>query len=318
MIEKIIYVTGCLGFMGSHFTRRALEREWTVYGVDKITYAANKNLLKEFKKHSTFSFERVDIKDMTFLKDCDYVVNFAAESHVENSILRSEEFIDSNIVGVKNLLDLIRFKPQNCNDRPTFLHISTDEVYGDIEEGCHSERDRLKPSNPYAAAKAAGDMLINAWNRTYGLNYVIMRPTNNYGAGQYPEKLIPLTIKNLLRDKKIKLHNRGTPIRNWLHAEDTSSAVMCVIDADVKNEIFNIAGGFEQANIDTVKRVIEGFFGDKRDARKYIDFSHNRVGQDVRYALDDSKLRELGWSAQKRFNDEIDSIVEYYKKDFTW
>lgn len=320
MIDKIVYVTGCLGFMGSTFARNALQRGWTVYGVDKITYAANEDLLGEFGKYTNFSFERVGIEEMDFIKDCDYIVNFAAESHVENSIIKSTEFINSNIVGVKNLLDLVRAKPDNCVERPIFLHISTDEVYGDIENGSHTEVDRLNPSNPYSAAKASADMLVNAWHRTYGIEYVIMRPTNNYGTGQYPEKLIPLSIKNLLRGKKIKLHNMGTPIRNWLHVEDTSNAVMKIIDADVRNEIFNIAGGFEQSNIETVKKVIECFIDSDKKIKMedYIDFSYNRDGQDVRYALDDSKLRRLGWKAQKNFDKEIFNITKSYKEKFRW
>ena len=132
---KIVYITGCLGFMGSHMTRKALDRGWAVYGVDKMTYAANPEYLKEFKKHSNFKFEKSDIKDLKRIYDCDYVINFAAESHVGNSIINSDEFIESNILGVKNLLDLVRFKPLNCNDRPVLFHISTDEVYGDISSG---------------------------------------------------------------------------------------------------------------------------------------------------------------------------------------
>ena len=180
--------------------------------------------------------------------------------------------------------------------------------------------DRLNPSNPYSAAKASADMLVNAWHRTYGIEYIIMRPTNNYGMGQYPEKLIPLSIKNLLRGKKIKLHNMGTPVRNWLHVEDTSNAVMKVIDVNVRNEIFNIAGGFEQSNVETVRKVIECFMdGDKKiKMEDYVDFSYNRDGQDVRYALDDAKLRRLKWKAQKNFDKEIFNITQSYKKKFRW
>ena len=192
MSKKIVYITGCLGFMGSRFTMMALERGWRVYGVDKCTYAADPKLLEKFSHFANFHFEKKDIRKLSFLNDCDYVINFAAESHVENSIVDSEQFINSNILGVKNLLDLIRFKHQNVGDRPTIIHISTDEVYGDITEGEHTELDILKPSNPYSSSKASADMLIHAWSRTYDIKYVIMRPTNNYGPGQYPEKLIPL------------------------------------------------------------------------------------------------------------------------------
>ena len=315
---KIVYITGCLGFMGSYMTRRALEKGWMVRGVDKITYAANKDLLTEFNWHDNFVFEEKDIKDLDYLYDCDYVINFAAESHVGNSIIDSEVFIDTNVDGVRNLLELIRHKPRNVNNRPTLFHISTDEVYGDIVSGAHQETDLLKPSNPYSASKAAGDMLINAWARTYDLDYVILRPTNNYGIGQYPEKLIPLSIKNLKRGKKIRLHNNGTPTRNWLHASDTAAAIVKIIDAGVKNEIFNVAGGFEQQNIVTVKKVIEAYFGTLDNWQDCVDFSYTRKGQDVRYAIDDTKLRKLGWTPQCDFNLELVKIVDYYKENFRW
>ena len=151
----------------------------------------------------------------------------------------------------------IRNKQDNVSDRPVFFHFSTDEVYGDITSGEHVETDILKPSNPYSASKAAADMLILAWARTYGINYLILRPTNNYGIGQYPEKLIPVTVKLLKRNKKIKLHDKGEPIRNWLHSDDTASAVIALIEASVKNEIYNVAGGFEQKNIVTVSKILE-------------------------------------------------------------
>ena len=315
---KIVYITGCLGFMGSYATRRALERGWYVYGVDKITYAASPSLLDEFNEYKNFRFIRRDIKNLKFLNDCDYVINYAAESHVGNSIINSDEFINSNILGVKNLLDLIRNKQSNVNELPIFFHVSTDEVYGDIDAGAHVETDVLKPSNPYSASKAAADMLIKAWSRTYGVPYIMLRPTNNYGIGQYPEKLIPLSVKNLIRGKKIRLHNDGTPIRNWLHADDTALAMMAIIDSGNINEIYNVAGGFEQENIETVKKIIKIFHGTLDNWKQYIDFSARREGQDVRYALNDQKLQGLGWSPKMKFDEEIEEIVEYYKENFTW
>tara|TARA_R110002110_G_scaffold79913_2_gene208577 strand:+ start:1201 stop:2151 length:951 start_codon:yes stop_codon:yes gene_type:complete len=315
---KLVYVTGCLGFIGSYFTRKCLERGWKVYGVDKCTYAADISLLEEFQAYTNFCFKKIDIKDIEHLYDCDYIVNFAAESHVGNSIINSGDFINSNILGVKNLLDLIRHKPTNINDKPILIHISTDEVYGDIEIGAHSEADVLKPSNPYSAAKAAGDMLINAWSRTYGVEYIMLRPTNNYGIGQYPEKLIPLAVKNLTRGKKIKLHDEGKPIRNWLHADDTAEAVLTVIESGNVNEIYNVAGGFEQPNSETVRKIIKAYFGTDDNWEQYVDFNAYRVGQDVRYALNDRKLRSLGWEPKKKFNEEIVNIVKHYKQNFIW
>jgi dTDP-glucose 4,6-dehydratase len=318
MNKKIVYITGCLGFMGSYLTRKCLEMGWIVKGVDKISYTSNTKLLEEFNKYSNFSFIKEDICNLKHLYDCDYVINYAAESHVENSIISSQEFINTNIQGVKNILELIRHKPISCNERPVLFHISTDEVYGDVLEGAHTEQDLLKPSNPYSASKASGDMLILAWARTYGIEYNILRPTNNYGIGQYPEKLIPLTVKNLSRGKKIKLHNNGTPTRNWLHAEDTALAVIKIIESGKKNEIYNVAGGFEQANLETVKKIIKAFKPQETDWEKYIDFSYNRIGQDLRYSLDDSKLKNLGWSTTKNFDKEIQNIVDYYKNNFIW
>tara|TARA_Y100000592_G_C5468883_1_gene318248 strand:+ start:1610 stop:2560 length:951 start_codon:yes stop_codon:yes gene_type:complete len=315
---KLVYVTGCLGFIGSYVTRKCLERGWKVYGIDKQTYVANLSLLEEFESYDNFKYLNIDIKDLDHLYDCDYIINTAAESHVGNSIISSKEFIDSNIVGVQNLLDLVKNKPVNCNRRPIFFHFSTDEVYGDIVDGEHIETDLLHPSNPYSAAKAAADMLVLAWARTYDLEYVILRPTNNYGIGQYPEKLIPLSVKNLRRNKKIRLHNAGTPVRNWLHADDTAEAVMSIIDSGNVNEIYNVAGGFEQKNIDTVMKVIDSYHESGYNWEDYIDFSYSREGQDVRYALNDDKLRSLGWTPKKKFDDEIDNIVKYYKQNFIW
>lgn len=315
---KIVYITGCLGFIGSYVTRKCLERGWHVYGIDKCTYAADPRLLKEFSQYENFVFEKIDINDLTHLYDCDYVINIAAESHVGNSIIDSGNFINSNIVGVKNLLDLVRLKPLNVAKRPVFFHFSTDEVYGDIEAGTHIESDRLKPSNPYSAAKAAADMLVLAWSRTYDIEHIILRPTNNYGIGQYPEKLIPLTVKNFNREMRIRLHNDGTPIRNWLHADDTAEAVLKIIDSGKTNEIYNVAGGFEQKNIDTVKKVIKEYYESVDNWQDYVDFSFEREGQDVRYALDDQKLRNLGWTPKKIFDEEIKPIVQYYKNNFKW
>jgi len=314
---KIVYITGCLGFIGSYVTRACLQKGWYVKGVDKITYAANANLLTEFDNYKNFSFIQSDINDLKFIYDCDYIINTAAETHVGNSIANSDDFISSNIDGVHHLLELLRNYRQETAKTPTLLHFSTDEVYGDIDEGTHIETDLLKPSNPYSATKAAADMLVLAWGRTYNLPYVIVRPTNNYGIGQYVEKLIPKACKYMILGRKIPLHNQGTPIRNWLHADDTAEAIIKIIEAGVQNEIYNIAGGFEQLNIDTVKKLIKEYNGDT-EVDKYIDWSYSRAGQDIRYALDDSKLRALGWSPRMEFDKELPYIVHYYKNKFIW
>jgi len=318
-MTKVVYVTGCLGFIGSYVTRVCLNKGWHVKGVDKITYAANGSLLAEFNEYNNFSFVNCDINDLKFLYDCDYIINTAAETHVGNSITNSDEFISSNVNGVHNLLELIKNHRGENVSKPILLHFSTDEVYGDVEKGEHIETDLLKPSNPYSATKAAADMLITAWNRTYNLPYIIIRPTNNYGIGQYVEKLIPKSLKCLKLGKKIPLHNNGTPIRNWLHAQDTANAVIRIIESGVQNEIYNICGGFEQSNLDTVKKLFTLYNNDQVYVLEdFIDFSCNRQGQDVRYALNDDKLRALGWKPEMDFNSELKGIVEYYRNKFIW
>jgi dTDP-glucose 4,6-dehydratase len=316
--KKAVYVTGCFGFIGSYVVTACLSKGWYVMGVDKMTYAYREDAYDSFMEHPRFSFINSDINDLEFLHECDYVINTAAETHVGNSIVKSDEFVKSNINGVHNLLELIKNYRGEGKNKPILLHFSTDEVYGDITEGEHIETDMLKPSNPYSATKAAADQLITAWGRTHELPYVILRPTNNYGEGQYVEKLIPKAIKYLTLGKKIPLHNEGTPIRNWLHAKDTAEAVITIIEAGVKNEIYNICGGYEQSNFDTIKKVLKWQLGEDIDINDYLDFSYSRKGQDVRYALNDDKLRALGWEPKAKFDEEIPHIVIYYNKNFIW
>jgi dTDP-glucose 4,6-dehydratase len=200
---------------------------------------------------------------------------------------------------------------------PTLLHFSTDEVYGDIKQGSHKETDLLKPSNPYSATKASADNLITAWARTYNVPYIIIRPTNNYGIGQYTEKYLPRTIKYLTLGKLAELHDAGEPKRCWLHATDTANAVITIIKSGVKNEIFNISGNHEDKNINIAYKIINimGLLG---DAEQYLDLSVTRPGQDVRYAVDDTKLKELGWEPMADFDAELERIVSYYSLNFIW
>lgn len=313
-MKKIVYITGCLGFIGVHLTKLCLEKGWYVIGVDKMTYASNEKFLEEFGNHNNFKFINSDINDLDMLYDCDYIINTAAETHVDNSIEKSDHFVRSNIDGVHHLLKLINQKQKHRI--PIFLHFSTDEVYGDILDGSHTELDLLKPSNPYSATKAAADMLVLAWSRTYGLPYVIVRPTNNYGIGQYVEKLIPKSVKYLSIGKKIDLHNKGTPVRTWLHATDTANAVITIIESNVTNEIFNISGNYEEKNIEVVRKIIKFYNGDD-DIEKYLT-DMTRPGQDLRYSIDDTKLKKLGWSPTKNFDDELKVIVKYYLENFIW
>ena len=313
MSKKIVYVTGCLGFIGYHVTKACLERGWYVRGVDKITYAANLNLLSDLDKYETFTFEQTDINDLDRIYDCDYVINTAAETHVDNSIESSDEFVHSNVNGVHHLLKLINNKSRS---KPILLHFSTDEVYGDIEQGSHKETDLLKPSNPYSATKAAADMLIMAWGRTHNLPYIIVRPTNNYGIGQYVEKLIPKSVKYLTVGRKVDLHNNGTPVRTWLHASDTANAVLTIIESGVVNEIYNISGNYETQNITVLEKILKIMIGNT-DIKNHVEDSI-RKGQDVRYSIDDTKLKKLGWQPQAEFDKELKKIVKYYKNNFIW
>jgi len=316
-VKKIVYVTGCLGFIGVHVTRMCLDRGWYVIGVDKGTYASNWNFLKEFENNPNFKWVNKDINDLDRLVDCDYVINTAAETHVDNSIMSSDVFLRSNINGVHHLLELIKQQPKH--KAPVLLHFSTDEVYGDIESGSHTETDLLKPSNPYSASKAAADMLVLAWARTFGIKYVIVRPTNNYGVGQYVEKLIPKSIKFLELGKLIDLHDHGRPVRTWLHAADTARAIMHIVNTGVVNEIYNISGNIELPNQEVIKKILRMYF-DKEMDHCWEDFTmpSQRIGQDLRYSINDSKLKLLGWKPQAEFDYELGVIVDHYRKNFVW
>ena len=316
MSTKVVYVTGCLGFIGYHVTQACLDAGYYVIGVDKKTYAANIQFLPKLAASKQFKFIESDINDLDMLYDCDYIINTAAETHVDNSIVSSDVFLRSNVNGVHHLLNLI--KERHRFKMPTLLHFSTDEVYGDIEEGSHVETDLLKPSNPYSATKAAADQLILAWARTFKVPYVIVRPTNNYGIGQYTEKFIPKSIKSLQLGRAIPLHDAGLPCRTWLHVSDTARAVVKIIQAGVQNEIYNISGNYEEKNIVIARQIVNLFYNKITDLDMHLDLSITRPGQDVRYSINDDKLRALGWEPQAVFEVELNQIVQYYSRTFVW
>ena len=289
----IFLVTGGRGFIGSHFVELVLEKGHEVIDVDKLTYASSRKLPWDNDKNYTFINE--DIVDMTHLPYCDIIVNFAAESHVDNSIESPKTFFESNSRGVFNLLELIRGKVYN---RPLFFHISTDEVYGDIRDTSFTENDKLSPGNPYSASKASAEMLILAYNKTFGLNYVITRSSNNYGERQYVEKLIPQIIHSLETNNKIPIHGDGSYIRDWIYVKDNVNAIYFLIENGIKNDTFNISADNHMSNLQVVEEVCKWYGYD--NYLDYIKFTENRLGQDVRYSIDSSKLYDLGWSPEKK------------------
>lgn len=316
MTTKVVYITGCLGFIGYHVTEACLDAGYYVIGVDKKTYAANVQFLPKLQANKKFKYIESDINDLDMLYDCDYIINTAAETHVDNSIVSSDVFLRSNVNGVHHLLNLI--KERHRFKMPTLLHFSTDEVYGDIMQGDHVETDLLKPSNPYSATKAAADQLILAWARTFRVPYVIVRPTNNYGIGQYTEKFIPKSIKSLKLGRLIPLHDAGLPRRTWLHVSDTASAIIRIIEAGVQNQIYNISGNYEEQNIVIARQIVNLFHNKITGLDEHLDLSIQRPGQDVRYSINDSKLRQLGWQPKAVFETELAKIVNYYSKTFVW
>lgn len=279
-------VTGGRGFIGSHFVELCLSRGHTVIDIDKMTYASNQKLPWDNDKNYTLIEE--DIGNLTHLPLCDIIVNFAAESHVDNSINEPDVFAKTNILGTQNLLNLLRGK---VYERPLFVHISTDEVYGDIEDGDMSETSRLNPSNPYSASKAAAEMILFSYGRTYGIEYQICRSSNNYGPRQYPEKLIPKIIECLNEDKPIPLHGDGSYVRDWTYVKDNVEGVYNVCFAERKNQIWNISANNCLTNNQIVDQVSSWMGKSPR-----IKFVENRMGQDIRYSISSQKIRsELGW-----------------------
>ena len=317
---KIATVTGCVGFIGQALTRKLLDDNWLVYGIDKLTYAANTKTLARLQKYPNFYFIEQDIVNLSRLPDCDVIFNLAAESDVDTSNKDSKQFVLSNMLGVQNLLSLVSSSTIIKNEPPLFFHVSTDEVYGAIsdKQAMFSEDAILNPGNPYSATKAGADLLIQSWANTYGIEYVIVRPSNNYGPNQHPEKLIPLAIKKLQRDKKIKLHNNGTPVRTWTHVNDTVRGILTVLEKGSRNTIYNISSEFEQDNLSTISKLLNAY-DPVYKISEHIDFSYNRPGQDMRYAISSNKLKQLGWEPKHNINEDMQSLVAIYKHgEFVW
>ena len=288
-----ILVTGGRGFIGSHFVELAIQSGHNIIDYDCLTYAASLSLPVD--GHPRYQFEERAIQNLTHIPpNVDWIVNFAAESHVDNSITSPDVFIQSNIFGVYNLLNIIRGKVYN---QPKLLHISTDEVYGDFQNDPFTEEDTLTPSSPYSASKAAAEMLIMAYGRTYDVEYIITRSTNNYGMGQYPEKLIPKCVESLNDGKKIPLHGNGSYIRDWIRVEDNVAGIMTIMEHGTMGEIYNIGADNPLSNLEVVQEVVK-WFGLEYNEDDCVEFVKDRMGQDERYAIDSSKIRKLGWETQ--------------------
>lgn len=279
-------VTGGRGFIGSHFVERCLEEGHKVIDIDLMTYASNKSL--PWDNNQNYELIKEDIRTLSHLPICDIIVNFAAESHVDNSINEPDVFAQTNILGTQNLLNLLRGKPY---ERPLFVHISTDEVYGDIGVGKVDENAKLNPSNPYSASKAAAEMILLSYARTYGIEYQICRSSNNYGPRQYPEKLIPKIIECLEEEKEIPIHGDGTYVRDWTYVKDNVDGIFKVCLAHSKNQTWNISANNCLTNLEVIDHISSWM---KKDSK--IKFVENRLGQDKRYSISSEKIRkDLNW-----------------------
>ena len=309
-----VLVTGGAGFIGSAFVRLALKRGYKIVVADKLTYAGDLKRLEEVK--GEYKFYRVDICrhlaiDSIFRKErpsC--VVNFSAETHVDRSIIESGPFIETNIKGTKILLDLSR--KYNIT---RVLHISTDEVYGEIKKGSFSEESPLRPNSPYAASKAAADLLINAYVRTYRFPAIIIRPSNNYGPWQYPEKFIPLAILQVLKNGKIPVYGKGKNVREWLYVDDCAQAILEILEKGKIGEVYNIGSNQERENIGVALALIKAM----GVSTKLIAFVKDRPGHDIRYRLNCRKVREeIGWLPRINFNAGLKRTIYWYIKHKDW
>lgn len=310
-----ILVTGGLGFIGSNFIRHMLEEynDYRVINLDIQTYAGNPDNLKDIEKNPNYSFVLGDICDPSVvdkvMQKVDTVVHFAAESHVDRSIEDASAFVRTNVLGTFVLLESARkYKVSR------FIHISTDEVYGSRERGSFKEKDRLTPSSPYSSSKAGSDLLAQSYYITHKLPVVITRCTNNFGPYQYPEKLIPLFITNLLENKKVPVYGSGKNVRDWICVIDHCKAVDFVLHNGIPGEIYNIGGGAERSNIDITKKIIKILGKDE----SMIEYVVDRKGHDFRYSLNCTKLLKLGWVPEHGFNEALESTVRWYVENRWW
>lgn len=313
-----LLITGGLGFIGSNFIRRIMSiyPKHYIINVDKMGIGANPENLKDLENRKAYRFVKGDISNSKLIgqamKNVDAVINFAAETHVDRSIANPNPFVKSNIIGTHNLLEAER----KLNKPVRHIQISTDETYGDLLQGSFKEGDRLKPSNPYSASKAAADMLCQAYHRTYGLDIVITRCTNNFGPYQFPEKLIPKTIINAQENRPIPIYGTGKNIRDWIYVLDHCEAIDLTLRKGKSGEIYNISSGNELSIIEIIKKSLDIL--DK--PKSLITFVNDRPGHDIRYSLDSSKIRRtLDWKPRHRLESSLEkTIVWYIENDWWW
>jgi len=312
-----LLITGGAGFIGSNYVRMLVGGELKgiskLLVLDKLTYSGNKNNLIDLDG-SAFEFIHGDICDIDLVsrlsKQVDAVVNFAAESHVDRSIESSREFAETNVLGTHTLLEAVR-----KNNLSTFLQISTDEVYGSITDGSWDENFPLQPNSPYAASKASADLISQSYHRTYGMDVRITRCTNNYGPYQYPEKVIPLFITNLMRDKKVPLYGEGSNIRDWLHVTDHCRGIHLVLTRGKPGDVFNIGGGRELSNLELTRVILRAMGAGEESIARVPD----RLGHDFRYSLNIGKIsKELGYQPKIDFESGISQTIEWYKSNQKW
>ncbi len=310
-----VLVTGGAGFIGSNFIKLLLEKNKSVQvkNFDKLTYAGRKESLAEVEQNPRYSFIHKDICDKKAVEEAmqgiDTVFNFAAESHVDKSIENAHEFVQTNVFGTFTLLEAAR-----KNNVENFVQVSTDEVYGSIAKGKATEKSPLNPSNPYSASKASADLLALSYFKTHGLPVKISRSSNNFGPNQFPEKLIPFFITQIMEGKKVPVYGSGKNSRDWLFVKDNCQGIMLVGEKGKNGEVYNIGGGNEVKNIGLTKKILR-LFG---KTSKEIEFVKDRPGHDFRYALDFAKIKKLGFKPSKNFDKNLKETIDWYKENEAW
>jgi dTDP-glucose 4,6-dehydratase len=311
-----ILVTGGAGFIGSNFARHVAARrpDWEIVVLDKLTYAGRRENLADLEGRPGFSFVQGDIADReavaAVLPGCAYVVNFAAETHVDRSLYDAGSFIQTDVYGTFVLLEEAR----RSAELRLFVQISTDEVYGSVESGSSRETDALMPRNPYSASKAGADRLAYSYFATYGLPVIVTRASNNYGPYQYPEKVIPLFVTHALDEIPVPLYGDGLNVRDWLHVDDHCGALDLLLESGRPGETYNVGGGNEVSNIDLTRRILSLVGRPESLIRRVTD----RPGHDRRYSLDCAKLRAMGWAPQVPFEEGLRRTVEWYRANEAW